>query len=495
MKSNNMHILKGLTAITLILGFTTPALAETVNLKDWTTVADIVSVVPAPAVSAGGDWYLAELPGEVIRKSQSSGRDIRIIDNTNTEIPYVIVKQGTAAPVAGMGDINDGTARIRVTENSMQKGNTGDERVVVLELPVEGRVYNGLDIQVAPNTTNFRKVVHISISDNPLGATSPAWRELETKPIIYSYSDGQGLFVQDTRISFPNASSRYIRLRFAQDERLANAGAQFINNVFITGVRVVYDSFTTEKGITIKNYVAGAWNSDKSIVETAKIDSINQNTQTKTTEVVYSASNPLGFIGMMKVTLKIAQGENNFKRQVMVQGTNEVGTSSVWQTLSSGQIYRIDSPVFQGESLSIAFPPANYLRFRVIIQNNNDAALKIEDPAEVETQKQAVLFKKVDKNISGLKLLVGNRTVAAPTYEIEKTIAYFDTTVPNKVEIINVKDNPLFTTPVDTTPFGEKNKWLLNGGLIVFVILVAILGFRWRAKRIDEKPTDEIPQP
>lgn len=492
MKQNSLqYMIKTLTfsilAFTLFLSQN--ASAEIVDVKKWSTTADIAVV---NGVTAGAsEWFLAELPGDIIKNSSSATlSDLRVIDSTNTEIPYVIVRQGYSTELTETKVVPEGRA-VKILENSLERGPRGQDRVMVLEIPLEGKVYNGINLEVSPQSTNFRKVVNIAVSDVQLGATSPAWREIESKPVIYNYSDRQGLFVQKTKINFIPASSRYIRLRFEQDPALVESGVQFTNNVIVDGVRLIYETDTVINGITVENYLAGAWVAETGVTEPAVVESVTENTTTKATEVIYKTNNPLGFVDATKITIKLDKDESNFKRQVTVQSGTRGEQGIVWKTVGTGQIYRINSPVFQGESTSIAFQPTAADYFKVIVQNNNDTALKVEGVAVVDLQKVAVLFKRDSKNLAGVTMLIGNSSAIPPTYEIQKTLSYFNSIVPEKVTVQNVKPNSLFTATEQVIPFAEKYKWALNTALIVFVLLIALLGWKYRSNK-PESPTDQV---
>lgn len=467
-----------LCAITLLVAQT--ATAETISITQWATVADISPV--SGAVTGSSEWFLVELPGEIVKKSANpSLSDIRLIDSTNTEIPYVIVRQGDTMAVAE-GKVTPEGKPAKILENTLDRGPRGQDRIMVLEIPLEGKVYNGINLQTSPNSDNFRKVVRIAVSDVQLGATSPAWREIESKPVIYNYSDRQGLYVEKTKFNFIPATSRYIRLRFEQDPALAASGVQFTNNVVVESARVVYESDTTNQGVAIGNYLTGQWLAESDITQSAGVQSITENASTKSTEIVYKTDNVFGFVGANKITIKVDKDETNFKRQVTVLAGVQDGLDITWKSIGAGQIYRINSPVFQGESTGIVFPPTSANYFKVIIQNNNDTALKFDSIAAVDIQKTAVLFKKSDKDLSGIKLVTGNKAAIAPTYEIQKTVSYFETIKPEKVLVQNIKDNPLYNNITPEIPFGQKYKWLLNTALVVFVLLIALLGWKWRVK-------------
>lgn len=464
----------------IILYSTAPVLASVINPKDWSTVSSVSE--------SGQGWFFGELPNGVIKNSAfpSTLSDIRLVDEANTEIPYVVVRQGSLANAANPEgvDMVRGVG-VKILENTLERGPQGQDRVMVLEIPVEGKVYNGIELQIAAQSKNFRKVVRVAVSDVSLGASSPAWREIESKPVIYNYSDPQGLSIQKSRVDFTSATSRYIRLRFEQDPSLVGSGAQFTNNVIVESASLIYESDVVNPGATIKNYLAGAWVETTPAYETVSVESSVENVETKATEVIYTSNNPIGFVGATSLALRINEDESNFKRQVTVlSGVSENG-SMRWQRIASGQIYRIQSPVFKGELLKINFNPTTASHIKVIIQNNNDRALKVSADGVVGMQKIGVLFKKDTASAKGIKLLVGNSHTVAPTYEIEKTISYFQDITPEKVTIGEVEANPLFKVVTADVPFDQKYTWLLNGVLIVFVLLIALLGWKYRAHKPD----------
>jgi len=141
-------------------------------------------------------------------------------------------------------------------------------------------------------------------------------------------------------------------------------------------------------------------------------------------------------------------------------------TDGGWTTIANGQIYRISSPVFTGELLSIPLSSKLSSSIRVLIHNDNDVALRVENTATVNLQQVGILFKKDDSNVAGLTLLIGNSTTTTPSYEIQKTLSFFGDVTPTVVTLSDSRANPLFTPIEEYIPFGERYKYLINIGLM-----------------------------
>lgn len=464
------------TALVLLMSFAiaTGTHAAVVNPTEWSSM----STFSTNEINADG-WYVVPLSTDVLSKSQKSDYgDIRIVNSANQEIPYVIVKQGVVAKTEA--PIQNTNVQTKIIENTIQQNQGIGERVVVLDTGKEGQVYTGIQLERVKTVRNFRKVARVYISDTLLGATSPAWREVEQRDVVYNYTDPTGFVVEDMDIRFPNMTSRYIKIRFTNDPAIKDAGVEFVNQIAISGARMMYEERDVTVGNKIENYLSGnfafAGNTPSSgfSVVSLKAEKIIENTDKKSTEVYVRDVQDI-----TSIKLTIDKDVVNFNRDVTVQGSID---NITWTTVTSGQIYRIDSPIYKGEMLTIQTPVITYPYLRIIIQNKNDRSLKFENTVDVTIQRVGALFTAFVADLDALKLLVGNPVAVTPKYEIEKTLTYFNSIVPTMVKLYPVAKNPLFELEDVHTPFGEKYKNLVNIALIMFVALLGYLGYIWTRK-------------
>ncbi|MES2622785.1 MAG: DUF2339 domain-containing protein [Patescibacteria group bacterium] len=459
-----------LLATLSLIGATTHA--AVVNPVDFSSVVTFTQ--PSQTAAQTSDtWYVSSLDADIWTKSKKADfSDIRIVNKDNVEIPYVLVKQGTVAKTEPTIS-NDSFAGVKIIENTIQKYENKADRVVVLDSGKEGQVYTGITLQKTPDSKNFRKITHVYVSDSLLGASSPTWREVEQRSVVYNYTDPVGFVVENLEMRFPNMASRYIKIQFEEDTSLNTAGVTFTNQINITGARITYDMPDKTTGTQIKNYLAGNFDLDADAeVAAVSVKSVN-NDDKKTTELLIN-----NVQAITSIKLSVDADEVNFKRDVTVQTSSDGVT---WQTISSGQIYRIDSPVYKGENTTISLPVTTAPFMRVVVQNKSDTALTFEKQANVTAQKVGILFKVEGREAQTFKLLIGNESAIIPVYDIQKTLSYFGNTIPTQIDLTNIGPNPLFKGEA-AVPFTEKYPYMVNAALVFFVLVLGFLGYKWTKK-------------
>ncbi len=443
------------------------------HLWKYETTFDIQRTVPYDT-----SWFVVPIDSSVWSKSQKAGYgDIRIVNESYEEIPYIVLKQGASAHV--QNPIQQHGPQVKIVENSLKGNKSGADRILVIDTGKEGQVYTGMYFERKLDAKNFRKSVRVYISDTLLGASSPAWREVEQKNTVYHYTDSVGFSAEDMDIGFPHMTSRYIKVVFSDDTILKEKGVTFTNQIHVTGVRMIYDAPDTTEGIQISNYISGNFvfddNQDSAPSRTVlEADRVVENVEKKSTEIYIN-----NLYAVTDITLDVDERSVNFNRDITVQGSTD---GVVWKTVTTGQIYRIDSPIYTGESLTIETPIITYPYVRVIVQNNNDTSIRFNKNIITSSQKVGLLFKTDDQNIAALKLLIGNPHTITPSYEIEKTAGYFPKIVPTQVFLKPISSHDAYIPEDVRKPFGEEYRYLVNIGLIVFVLILGYLGYTWTRK-------------
>jgi hypothetical protein len=477
-KKNTIPPLAPLGMLILLVSscISSSTIAAVIEEKDWSHMSTFVTPQVLPS---GTTWYVAPLDSSVWLQSKAADfADLRIVDTTKTEIPYLVIKEGGVAKTQGINQYTQ--TKTKIIENSIRSKNGKSERVLVLDTGKEGQVYTGISFEKNLNAKNFRKAVRVYISDTMLGASSPAWREVEQKNVVYNYTDGLGFIAEDMDISFSNMASRYIKVEFLDDAVLMEGGVSFSNQIQIDNAYMHYDEQKKSIGTQIQNYLSGNFKftaTESDIASQAilkKIDRIVQNTEKKSTELYINDVR-----AATRITLKVDESDTNFTRDVTVQGSSDAAT---WNTIATGQIHRIYSPIYVGEKLFLETPVSTYPYVRVIIQNKNDKALAFQDVAYINEQKVGVLFKAENININTLRLLIGNKKAIQPTYEIQKTLPYFNTLIPAQVYVRDIQENPLYVPEKIEKPFGIMYQNALRIVLVVFVLVLGYLGYTWTKK-------------
>jgi Predicted membrane protein (DUF2339) len=479
-KKNNIGagtVIAGVFALTLCCS--THIQASVVQPSDWSHVTTFSSQYASTSELSNNSWYIAPVDSTVWSKSAVNNQgDMRIVNAKQEEIPYIIVKQGVVADV--QAPIQNTNTQAKILENTIQTRGTVSNRVLVVDTGKEGQVYTGISFQKLASSQNFRKAVRVYISDTQLGVNSPAWRIVEQKGLVYNYVDPTGFSVEDMNIAFPNMASRYIKIIFEDDLDLREKGVSFGNQIYITGVYMIYENRDTTTGATIKNYISGnfdftdAFKDNTSNSFTQTIQRLEEHTETKSTEIYLKDVH-----AMTSLVLHVDEKNTNFNRDVVVQGSLDAIT---WQTVATDRIYRIDSPIFTGESLGIKTPVTTYPYVRIIVHNKNDTPLQFERAIDITMQKIGLLFKAEGVDVQTLTFLIGNKHALPPTYEIKKTIAYVNGNIPAYVTLLPIHKNLDFIPEETHVPFGEKFPYIVNMALVVFVLVLGYLGYVWTKK-------------
>lgn len=389
----------------------------------------LVSSLYVVGYAADDMWYVSSLNPALV------GKSIYLVNAENVEIPFVLLQQKNATSTP-----REEVAPIVIAENTMQKNESSIDRVLVLDTGKEGQIYTGINIRLTPESKNFRKVARVFIADALLGANSPAWKELEKRTIVYNYTDGE--FVNENlKITFPDVSTRYLKVQFVE-----NSTTPAPMNVL--EVRVMNDvEDVPEK--KIREYVAG--NFDISNTVTKKEVTIKNN--------IFD-----GLKNVTSLTLKIDEDLDSFRKVVSVESSDD---GVLWEQVGIGQLYRINSPVYVGENVTIQFPATSAKFFRV----NTD--LNIDNKAEVTIQQMALLFKANSLTKDGIKVAVDNTGIATSSYILQKELSKVGNIVPEVIEV------DLYSTEVEKTK--RKNPIAIYSAIFLIAGILGIL--RYRATR------------
>lgn len=453
-----MFLMIGLFALT--------ADAKVIEIKNWTYLAELQSSQIDVGDSAKDNQNLYVLPinKDVINLSKKNDlSDIRIIDKSKNEIPYILVKSNQ-----NNLDIKDNVTQVKILENSLTRDG---KKILVLDTNREGALYNNLRLLTDSKSQNFRKKVKVYISDSFLTANNSAWREFEQRNVIYNYTDNTSFTVEKLDINLTGVSSRYIKIELVDDIEF-DKNIKVNNQIKITSAEIKYLKGEDKNvGYKIKDYLAGNFMFDNmSIYKDVKL--LNNAVFENKSELTFE-----GDIDTEELILQIDKSEKNFNRNVVLQGSND---DIDWPIITNTNIYRVDSPIYKGENLSIKLPPSTFKKFRVIIQNNNNKPLSVEKSAKVKIQNTGVIFKTDEGvKISDLKIIVGNNIELSPIYDIKSIINFFEETTPQIIGHLNLSNNPEYIPTKNIIPFGEKNKVFLNISLLLFVLIIGIFGFFW----------------
>ena len=464
-KNKKIDIAKTLILF-MLLTFAVNIQAKVIDIKEWSSISQIKSSEISVSTSSDNHGlYILPIKKDILDRSKKNDlSDIRIIDKDNNEIPYIIVKSNQNTQT-----VNQENFQAKILENSLSGGG---KKVVVIDTGREGLLYNKVIFTHDIKDINFRKTVKVYISDVSIRSGSTAWKELEQKSVIYNYTDKDNFSVEKTYIDLNDISSRYIKFELTDDDEFSK-DIKVNNNVNINKVEIQYQKDEEKDlGVKVKDYLSGNFQFDSAEVfqDVKLLDNKSENNRSS---YIFE-----GGINIEEITLNIDSADLNFNRNVVIQGSND---DINWSDIGNGNIYRIDSPLYTGEKTSIKTNISTYKKIKVIIQDNNDKPLNLKKYSKIKLQNNGLLFKLENVNPGEIRVIIGNNTELAPVYDMRNIINYFEDVTPKIVDYDEVVKNPKHD-PAQTIPFGERNKVLLNIGLIIFIVIIGIFGFFWMKK-------------
>ncbi len=470
-KNKRMDMPQALMLLLMIGLFATTVDAKVIDIKNWTSVATLghsqISVGSSTAIN-NQNLYVLPINKDVINLSKKNYlSDIRIIDKAHNEIPYILVKSNQNTQ-----DLRENKTDVKILENGVSRDG---KRMLVIDTTREGVLYNNLYLSRDFKSQNFRKKVKVYISDSFLTVNSTSWIEFEQRNVIYNYTDVNNFIVENLDINLAGVSSRYLKIELADDTEF-DKNIKVNNQISIIGAQVEYLK-TEDKniGYKVKDYLGGNFIFDNvSIYKDVKV--LDKTEKEDRSEIIYE-----GDIDVVELTIRVDESEKNFNRNVVIQGSND---DINWPTLGNTNVYRIDSPTYKGEKLNIIIPPSTYKKFKVIIQNNNNKSLDVLKTGKIKLQNTGLLFKTEGVPVTDLQIIVGNNTENAPVYDIKSIIGFFEEITPQIIQYSDLVKNPEYVPTKSIIPFGERNKILLNIGLLLFIAIVGIFGFFWMKKDI-----------
>ncbi len=393
---------------------------------------------PIELPSSYGKDQLVELPldQEIYQETNIGETDLRLIAGRNREVPYQLVIQEKRSQRESVP--------VEIRDVGFVPGQYSS---FVADLGEDGQRHN--EVEISLTGKNFRTIVTVETS-----LDGETWAVVQDNAEIYDFTSANKQFnARDTAAKYPESAARYLRVKVAESdaEPLKIGGA----SVFLT------EETPARETTYLPDTVSSSENPESGA----------------TIHVLDTASS-----GIPLSRLSFQAGSVNFHRRAVVEGSVD-GTNWVW--LGEGEIYSFDTPKFTGSRLELNFPESRFSRYRVIVENEDDAPLPLT----------GFTFHGVDRKLlfhptPGIKhsLYYGNPVATAPSYDLERIVPYLDTedALPATLGIQQPnKDYSGFDVPLT-----ERLPWLLPTGVALAALGVAALlfGVVRRAKTILPPP-------
>ncbi len=365
------------------------------------------------------------LPLEVFAHAQESLADLRIRNETGTEVPYVLHAQP--------GERKHEWRGTQLTETGFVPGQYTQ---FVADAGHGDALHNALELQ--SDQKDFFAWVEVAASEN-----RKTWRIMRDRAPIYRFEKDR--LTGNQVVSYPITRARWLRLRVLNGEK------QFS----VTGCRV-----------------------GQEVIEKA------ERTPLPMTPVMEPQS-PLGEsrwrIDVAQTTVPISAvrfmaSQKEFHRPVRIATSVD---DKAWRDVGHGETYRYrpvgtDHPSAsqQRENMQVEFSEARGRYWRISIFNRNDApvtGLRLE----LMTIPRHVVFRQELGHT--YRLLYGNSRIPAPQYDLARRTPRNELTTASVVTLGKEEVNPGYTSP---EPWSERHPVILWGALSLAILVLAGLALR-----------------
>ncbi len=381
--------------------------------------------------STNGDteYLKVNLDKEVSVNANSDLSDLRVIGNGTQETPYQLVVENET--------VRNEYFNSQMRDLSVKAQNT----MFILDLGASGHLHDHLSIM--STSKNFKHSVSVYAADMPLAHADSGWRLLTDRGYIYNFSDRtSGFDAGSGEVFYPESTSRYLRVVIGAGEGEA---------VTVSDAKV---------------YQLSRKESQEEVMQLPLL--IAENQKYKSTELTLD----LGGEGIPthEVTLAVKETKN-FNRRATVEGSNDAKT---WSALGDRYVFSLETPLFSGTQLTLAYPETRMRYIRVLIWNEDNTPIEWERSATVKSIVRAVVFApEINKSYA---LYYGNEKAATPHYDLARFFQYIESAALAHASLAAQVANPTYTPPPPpTVPYTEKKKGILNGALVMLVAVVTFL--------------------
>jgi hypothetical protein len=374
------------------------------------------------------------LPWEMFVHCRPDCADLRIVNSSGAEVPYVLQEKHTQQNPQSHG--------AGIIENSFVAGHYTQ---VIGDLG--GKPINYDRVRVETSRPDFIVWAEVALSDD-----AKTWRIVEARAPIARF---RSRAVDGTQsIPIQALSSRYVRVRISDWE------AQFP----VSGISVLHEETIAFSRKPIQAAFAEEKSTDSSeSVWKATLDSVNQ---------------PLSEVEIKTDSLE-------FYRAVRFGGSND---GQEWFYWGSGVVYRYKQDEKIRESLRVEFPENTGYRFvRVEIVNGNDQPLSNLRIA-LAAIPRTLLFRQTAGQ--SYRLIYGNEKADRPRYDLGN---YLDSAPTKPVyQVLSLGPEEESANYRDPRPFTERHPEILWGALGLAIVLIGLTALKTLRTRDGATPRTQV---
>jgi hypothetical protein len=398
-----------------------------------------------------------ELDSDICASTRDRFADLRILDPSGRESPYEIEKSvGTKME----------KARSDVASDVLSLKEDGGDIEVRVKLRKDSPGADGMTFAI-PLRDYERRVVVYGSEDGQ------QWSGAITEGLLFDYS--RYMDVRNLELRLPGNKYREFRIRvenvvqekespFLEMTRTKQRGeeTQRVERTTIErqplridGIRLwrEYDEERAKIAKTTDYAVA-----DMQVTQDAKLK--------RTVIQVKSRREPL-----TRFTLRTS--DKNFARSVSVEIPVVEGPRTNWTSVGRSNLMRFSFRSFKKEELTVSFPEQRQTEYRIVIQDDDNPALKIDGVQAAGNTYRAVFLAEPDRSYN---VYYGAARVEAPQYEATTVLTAIQRKFePEDVELGKQAANPAFNEGADGSLVETLNRpWFL---VLAVCVMVVVLGW------------------
>jgi Protein of unknown function (DUF3999) len=358
-----------------------------------------------------------DVPFDLYAHSDANLSDLRIIDNTGVETPYIVYGPQSRPAVESRA------ATLR--ERSFLPN---EYTQLVIDLGPTTAFHNGVEIRTTQ--TNFINWVEIAVSDD-----AKTWRIVKDRAPISSFT---GENIAGSRlVRYPDTNARYIRERIFEPAHVFPVSSADV-------------SFSVELQQPPQQVVPANLQPDPKAPKTS----------TRWITDLRESNSPVDGV-------RFTTSQPQFFRVVRLQSSED---NENWLEYGSGAIYRYKQGEKQAESLQITTPYSccRHRYWKIEIVNANDASLSEVTAALLAAPREILFFPQPGRTY---RLVYGNSKANKPTYDLARTFDPHTWPEATPAALAGEIETENF---VDARPFTERHPYVL---WIAFLVAVAALGY------------------
>lgn len=411
------------TALLLLLAL--PVLADFAEewaqrWREW-NYARPIELNRAQEASEAPRLASAIVPRELYARAQPSLADLRIVDDTGAEVPYLL-------------HVFRGRREVRWRDAVLLEPSfvPGEYTQVILDTGPNPTPHSSLELSTP--ATDFFAWAQVAASDD-----ARQWRILRERLPLYRFRE-PGHSGSQT-LSYPETLARYLRVRiFEPGSPFAVTGGRVAQEISEEPERATFAvAFTPQPGAMERHSV---WVADFG-----------------------DASPPVS-----EIAFTVREAE--FHRSVSIYASDD-GES--WRLVGSEAIYRIQRGGQISEQLRVRFPETAARYIRVAVFNRDDPPL--QDPTlEIAGTPRRVFFRAAPER--RYWLLYGNRNARKPEYELARLISDTELRGAEQAQLGAELLRPGFAEFAGQRPWTERHPMVLWSALALVVVVLGYLAIR-----------------